>query len=102
FRDLPGLALLECGRAHAAAGWNYLTADPVAVVARPSDGADPFAWLRDVLGRLDANAPFAPDARGAAIAPPFVGGLVGYLAYEFGSLLEPRVQPVDADQRLPL
>ena len=34
FRDLPGLALLECGRAHAAAGWSYLTAVSVAVVAR--------------------------------------------------------------------
>ena len=35
-------------------------------------------------------------------APAFIGGLVGYVAYELGSLLEPRIAPVADDQRLPL
>jgi para-aminobenzoate synthetase component 1 len=102
FRDLPGLVLLECGRAHAGAGWSYLTADPVAVVARQSAGADPFTGLRGQLRRLDAAVPPTFADAGTGAAPPFIGGLAGYLAYEFGSLLEPRVQPVDGDQRLPL
>jgi para-aminobenzoate synthetase component 1 len=96
FRDLAGLALLECGRPHAGPGWSYLSADPVMVVARPTDGPEPFAELRHALRRLSAAAPRVD------VAPPFLGGLLGYLAYEFGSRLEPRVATVGDDQRLPV
>jgi len=105
FRDLPGLAVLECGRGHAGAGWSHLTADPVAVLGRPSDGPDPFRGARALLRSQDRGPARAPQGRGPSgrsPAPPFLGGLVGYLAYEFGTLLEPRVVPVRGDQRLPL
>ena len=111
FRDLPGLAVLECGRGHAGSGWSYLAADPVAVIGRPSDGGDPFREARALL-RTQVRTPTVraatsrtPPGRassGRVAPPPFTGGLVGYLAYEFGSLLEHRVTPVSNDQRLPL
>jgi len=94
FRDLPGLALLESNDARADA-WSILTADPVAVVARPGPPGAPFAPARASLRRMTAGAV------GAAGAPPFLGGLVGYVGYEVGSLLEPRVVAPDTDQRLP-
>ena len=50
FRDLPGLALLESARPGRTGRWSYLTADPVAVVDAPSDGADPFAEARSTAG----------------------------------------------------
>src|SRR5205823_5629133 len=81
FRDLPGLALLECGRPHAGNGWSYLTADPLAVATQPSAGSDPFAGSRALLARMAAPAGGQPGAR-THEAPPFAGGLVGYLAYE--------------------
>jgi para-aminobenzoate synthetase component 1 len=96
FRDLPGLAVLECRGPHAGRGWSYLTADPLAIAARPTLGPDPFGDLRMLLGRLDGTRLEAADA------PPFAGGLVGYVGYEVGSLLEPRVPAHDDDQRLPL
>jgi para-aminobenzoate synthetase component 1 len=99
FRDLSGPAVLDCGRPHAGAGWSVLTADPLALVARPSDGTDPFREARALLRRLPATP---VGARGGSATPPFLGGLVGYTAYEVGALLEPRVATPDADQRLPL
>jgi hypothetical protein len=39
FRDLPGLALLESARPGRNARWTYLTAEPVAVLEVPADGA---------------------------------------------------------------
>ena len=94
FRDLPGLALLECGRRHAGAGWSVLTADPVASVAGRPDG-DPFGrrW------RSSAGSTARPPR--VAGAPPFLGGLVGYLAYEFGRCWSIESPPAEADQRLP-
>jgi len=96
FRDLSGLALLERGGTPVGTGWSYLTADPLATIAQPASEADPFADARRLLARLHRAT--VPDAS----APRFLGGLVGYLAYEFGSLLEPRMVPVPDDQRLPL
>ena len=95
FRDLPGLALLECGGPHAGAAWSLLTADPIATLARPAGSGDPFGSARALLHRM------GPDAPGEPGSPPFVGGLVGYVAYEFASLLEPRAVALDGDQRLP-
>jgi para-aminobenzoate synthetase component I len=109
FRDVPGLALLESARPGRNARWTYLTADPVAILETPSPGGDPFAVARRLLTRLDAgtvattasgtsHAPHDPDARDL---PPFIGGLVGYLAYDLGHELErlPTVAP--DDQGLP-
>ena len=96
FRDLPGLALLESARPGRNARWSYLAADPIAVLTEPAAGSDPFAVARRLLARLAAT-PVRSDE-----APPFLGGLVGYLGYELGDMLErlPRA-PAD-DQGLPL
>jgi len=96
FRDLPGLALLESARPGRNARWTYLTADPVAVLESPAAGPDPFAVARRLVARLD-RTPVVP-----ADAPPFLGGLVGFLGYDLGAVLErlPAIAP--ADQDLPL
>jgi len=117
FRDVPGLALLESARPGRNARWTYLTADPVAVLEAPAPGGDPFAVARRLLGRLDGGIVTGPastdaaDAAGAAESgaeenatrdvPPFLGGLVGYLAYDLGHELErlPTIAP--DDQGLP-
>ena len=97
-RDLPGLALLETARPGRRARWTYLTADPVAALEQPSAGRDPFAEARRLVARLAPDSP--PDAEGDA--PPFLGGLVGYLAYDLGHALE-RLPTIAADdQGLPL
>ncbi|MEA2519456.1 MAG: para-aminobenzoate synthetase component [Chloroflexota bacterium] len=99
FRDLPGLFLLESARPGRNARWTWLSADPVAVLVEPAAGNDPFAVARQLLARLSPDEvqirPGQPDA------PPFLGGLVGYLGYELGDVLEhlPSAQP--DDQGLP-
>ncbi|TAK01803.1 MAG: anthranilate synthase component I family protein [Chloroflexota bacterium] len=95
-RDLPGLALLESARPGRNARWSYLTADPVAVLEAPADGPDPFATARRVLARLSASRIRLADA------PPFSGGLVGYLSYDLGRRLERLPSIATADQELPL
>ena len=96
FRDLPGLALLESARPGRNARWTYLTADPVAVLESPAAGPDPFAVARRLVARLDRTA-LVP-----AGAPPFLGGLVGFLGYDLGALLERLPSIAPADQDLPL
>ncbi len=99
-RDLPGLALLESARPGRNARWTYLTADPVAVLTEPAAGGDPFAVARRLLTRL---APGAPGRhRGGPDAPPFLGGLVGYLGFELGDVLERLPAPPPDDQDLPI
>ena len=104
FRDVPGLALLESARPGRNARWTYLTADPVAVLEAPSPGGDPFAVARRLIARLDSGteATIAPDGTESRGLPPFLGGLVGYLAYDLGHELErlPTIAP--DDQGLPL
>ena len=93
FRDLPGLVLLESARPGRNARWIYLTADPVAVLESPAAGPDPFAVARRLVARLD-RTPLVP-----ADAPPFLGGLVGFLGYDLGAVLErlPAIAPADQD-----
>jgi para-aminobenzoate synthetase component 1 len=93
FRDLPGLALLESARPGRNARWTYLTADPVAVLESPAAGPDPFAVARRLVARLD-RTPVVP-----AGAPPFLGGLVGFLGYDLGAVFErlPAISPADQD-----
>ena len=95
FRDLPGSALLESARPGRNARWSYLTADPVAVLESPAAGADPFAVARRLLARLDSSRVDVPDA------PPFLGGLVGYLGYDLGHVLERLPSIAVDDQGLP-
>jgi para-aminobenzoate synthetase component 1 len=93
FRDLHGLALLESARPGRNARWTYLTADPVAVLESPAAGPDPFAVARRLVARLD-RTPIVP-----ADAPPFLGGLVGFLGYDLGAVFErlPSIAPSDQD-----
>jgi para-aminobenzoate synthetase component I len=95
FRDLPGLALLESARPGRNARWTYLTADPVAVLEAPAAGPDPFAVARRLLARLDGTPVDRPDA------PPFLGGLVGFLGYDLGHALERLPSIAIDDQGLP-
>jgi para-aminobenzoate synthetase component 1 len=105
FRDLPGLALLESARPGRNGRWSYLTADPLSVVTAP-DAGDPFARPRVELARLD---PIGTDARRRQRLaptppdrPPFLGGLVGYLAYDLGRWLEQLPAIARDDQSLPV
>ncbi len=93
FRDLPGLVLLESARPGRNARWTYLTADPVAVLESPAAGPDPFAVARRLAARLDRTVVVPADA------PPFLGGLVGFLGYDLGAVLErlPAISPADQD-----
>ncbi|MBA3234442.1 MAG: aminodeoxychorismate synthase component I [Chloroflexi bacterium] len=93
FRDLPGLVLLESARPGRNARWTYLVADPVAVLETPAAGPDPFAVARRLVGRLDRTVVVPADA------PPFLGGLVGFLGYDLGASLErlPAIAPADQD-----
>ncbi len=106
FRDLPGLALLESARPGRTGRWSFLTADPVAVLDAPSEGPDPFAEARVLLGRLGSGP--APDeqaietGRELAATPPFAGGLVGYLSYDLGRRLEVLPTLARVDQHLPV
>ena len=95
FRDLPGLALLESARPGRNARWTYLTADPVAVLEAPAAGPDPFAVARRLVTRLDATRVIPADA------PRFLGGLVGFLGYDFGHALERLPSIAADDQGLP-
>jgi para-aminobenzoate synthetase component 1 len=110
FGDLPGLALLESARPGRTGRWSILTADPVAVIERAVDGADPFANARALLRRL-APTVASPDAEDdasdagvrarSADLPPFVGGLVGYLGYDLGRRFERLPAIARTDQALP-
>ena len=105
FRDLPGLALLESARPGRSARWSFLAADPVAVLAAPSPGRDPFDGARALLARLTPGRP-SPGSRrgtaGSAPQPPFLGGLVVMLSYELGRRLERLPSAAPLDQDLPL
>jgi para-aminobenzoate synthetase component 1 len=95
FRDLPGLVLLESARPGRNARWTYLTADPVAVLESLAAGPDPFAVARRFVARLDRTVVIPADA------PPFLGGLVGFLGYDVGGALERLPAIAAPDQDLP-
>jgi para-aminobenzoate synthetase component 1 len=95
FRDMPGLVLLESARPGRNARWTYLTADPVAILETPAAGPDPFAVARRLVARLDRTLVVPADA------PPFLGGLVGFLGYDLGGMLERLPATAPSDQDLP-
>jgi para-aminobenzoate synthetase component 1 len=101
-RHLPGLALLESARPGRNARWSYLTADPVAVIDAPAEGPDVFATARRALARLSGGVSSERAGRGSGDAPPFAGGLVGYLSYDLGRRLERWPSRAPDDQDLPL
>lgn len=96
FQDTPGLVLLESARPGRNARWTFLTADPLVVLDMPASGVDPFADARQVVAKLDDAAIDSADA------PPFLGGLAGYLAYDLGHSLERLPTLTADDQGLPL
>ncbi|MEZ0240036.1 MAG: anthranilate synthase component I family protein [Chloroflexota bacterium] len=96
FRDLPGLVLLESARPGRNARWTYLSADPVAVLDAPAEGAAAFASARRLLGRLSG------DVVAGADRPPFLGGLAGFLGYDLGRRFERLPAIAVADQELPV
>ena len=91
----PGLVLLESARPGRRSRWSFLSADPLAVLLRPSAGPDPFADARRLLACLAPLPIDDPDG------PPFIGGLAGFLGYDLGLRLEPRAELVPNDQDLP-
>jgi para-aminobenzoate synthetase component 1 len=94
FRDLSGVCLLESARPGRNARWTYFTADPVAVLEAPAAGPDPFGVARRLLARLDGRA-LPHDA------PPFAGGLAGFLGYDLGHAFERLPSVALDDQELP-
>ncbi|OGO54500.1 MAG: hypothetical protein A2V85_04970 [Chloroflexi bacterium RBG_16_72_14] len=101
FRGRPGLVLLESARPGRTGRWSYLAADPLAVLDSPAEGGDPFAESRALLRRLDAPDG-GPGVADVPFAPPFSGGLAGYLAYDLGRRFERMPALARVDQHLPL
>jgi len=100
FRDLPKLALLESARHGAAARWSYLAADPLDIleVDGPAAGSNGLDRARRLLARMDAGP--AANGHGDGM-PPFLGGLIGFLGYAFGSALERRARSRHAPTAMP-
>ena len=65
----------------------------MAVLETAAAGPDPFAVARRLVARLDRTVVVPADA------PPFLGGLVGFLGYDVGAILErlPAIAPSDQD-----
>ncbi|MFY1668183.1 aminodeoxychorismate synthase component I [Pseudomonas sp. Pseu.R1] len=97
-RQAPGAVLLDSGRPEADRGrFDILSAWPVKtfVPAASESGSTFLSRLRASLANL-----------GTATLPndsplPFAGGLMGYLAYDFGRLLEPIPSHAADDLHLP-
>lgn len=84
-RRLPGMVWLDSAMTHDRLGrYSYLAADPFDLLRitpqTETDGA-PLSGLSAMLARYPSAT--IPDA------PPFQGGAIGYIGYEFGSRLEP-------------
>lgn len=80
FAEEP-FALLLLSAGGPGARWSYVARTPAITDAvTAADGDRDFIRLREALG---CRVPRAPDG------PPFQGGVVGLVAYEFGDRLEP-------------
>jgi para-aminobenzoate synthetase component 1 len=97
-RHAPGAVLLDSGRPEADRGrFDILSAWPLETLAPATDesGAAFLQRLRTCLTRMgDADLPEDSPL-------PFAGGLMGYLAYDFGRLLEPLPSQAVDDLNLP-
>ena len=100
---LPHVAFLDSAMPHASLGrFSYLAADPYDVLHVGEDGAtlggrridgDPLVALAAALKEQDVER--RPDL------PPFQGGAIGFLAYEYGRRLERLPAPPVDDLGLP-
>lgn len=94
----PGAVLLDAGRPIATRGrYDLLSAWPLAELAPDADESAKsfFARVRSALQSLGEVA--APDNRNV----PFVGGMIGYLGYDFGRRIECLPAPNLDDLALP-
>ncbi|MBT8764895.1 aminodeoxychorismate synthase component I [Metapseudomonas boanensis] len=97
-RSAPGAVLLDAGRPVACRGrYDLFSAWPLAELAPlPNESANDFIQrLREALAGLGEASP--PNG----VELPFVGGLIGYLAYDFGRRLEQLPQQSRDDLLLP-
>lgn len=97
-RHAPGAVLLDAGRPQAERGrFDLLSAWPLqTLVPNPDDSAGAFFQrLRNGLAQLGRTE--AP----ADIELPFTGGLIGYLAYDFGRRIEQLPEQAQDDLQLP-
>ncbi|MDC6382857.1 aminodeoxychorismate synthase component I [Pseudomonas graminis] len=97
-RVAPGAVLLDSGRPTADRGrFDLLSAWPLETLQPVADESGPafLQRLRESLARLGkAELP-------EHCALPFAGGLIGYLAYDFGRLFEPLPDQAIDDLHLP-
>jgi len=97
-RHAPGAVLLDSGRPEAERGrFDILSAWPLETLAPAADesGTAFLQRLRDRLVQMgEADLPEGNPL-------PFAGGLIGYLAYDFGRLLEPLPSQAIDDLHLP-
>jgi para-aminobenzoate synthetase component 1 len=97
-RVAPGAVLLDSGRPMADRGrFDLLSAWPLETLQPVADESGPafLKRLRESLTRLGEAA--LPEH----CALPFAGGLIGYLAYDFGRLFEPLPDQAIDDLQLP-
>ena len=102
-RPLGGLAFLDSAMRHATLGrYSYVAAAPFAAFTVDADGAmldgnrldgPPLAALEAVLAAH--RQPVHPDL------PPFQGGAIGFIGYEFARHLETLDAPADLDPAKP-
>jgi para-aminobenzoate synthetase component 1 len=104
--DLPGLVFLDSAMrpealgVHARLGrWSYVAADPWALFTVREgraflDGVGLDEAPLETLRRILAISP--RDAASSAL-PPFLGGAIGFLAYDFGRRLERLPEPAVAE-----
>ncbi|MEO0397954.1 MAG: anthranilate synthase component I family protein [Pseudomonadota bacterium] len=105
--DAPYSVLLCSGAAAADARWAFIACDPQhrievrrgrvfldgAPVSEEDNGAGPFEILRRLQrahGASDDNVRTDGDAKDRSAEPPLRAGLVGFVGYEIGGLLEPK------------
>ncbi|AGI23984.1 para-aminobenzoate synthase subunit I [Pseudomonas sp. ATCC 13867] len=94
----PGAVLLDAGRPFATRGrYDLLSAWPLAELAPTADESAKgfFARVRSALQSLGEVQ--TPDNRNL----PFVGGMIGYLSYDFGRRIERLAAPARDDLDLP-
>jgi para-aminobenzoate synthetase component 1 len=99
-RSLGGMTLLESARPGRNSIWSYVAADPLLVLDTPADDPGPLAGARRAVRRLAPEVP--SPGTSPALAPRFLGGLVGYLGYDLGRRLERLPEIARDDQPLPV
>lgn len=97
-RHAPGAVLLDSGRPYAERGrFDIISAWPTETLT-PTPGETGMQFIQ----RLRAGLSRLGDAQLPAGCPlPFAGGLIGYLAYDFGRLFEPLPELAEDDLCLP-